>query len=197
MEKPKKLIRSKVAAILPAKEIVIITDKAELNNLYSLKIQEEVAEIKSSFYADVEEFADLLQVVICFAEQNGFMLEELIQVGLNKRTKKGVFSNQVLTNLNPNNPSNALYFNKRYYPAAVLPKESEDKDGYSDIVMMYEVNSETGAVTDMVSGFYNFIADVWVSSGGVPFELFCWSHIDTPPDDVLNSNWPLIQVLIA
>jgi predicted house-cleaning noncanonical NTP pyrophosphatase (MazG superfamily) len=112
---PKKLIREKVAEDIKnskrkENEIEIISDQNELNGLYELKIQEEINEIKNSEYKDIYEFVDLIHVAFCFAEQNGFSIEEL-QNALNKKgTEKGFFSNVVLNNLNPENKSNKIYF---------------------------------------------------------------------------------------
>lgn len=113
--KPKKLIRDKIPAkIQENKEYEIIESKSELNQLYVLKVKEELNEIQHADFNDIKEFADLLDVVYSFAEQNGFSKEKLELIRLEKYEKKGTFSNIALNNLNPHNPSNMLYFVENY-----------------------------------------------------------------------------------
>lgn len=110
MNKPKKLIRESMINTIPPEERERITDKIELNHLYALKIQEELQEIQRSGHKDLSEFADLLQVVIDFAGANGFSDHEVTHARECKENAKSWYENLVLTNLNPHNPSNALYF---------------------------------------------------------------------------------------
>lgn len=108
--KPKKLIREKIISKLKDDEFEIITDLKELNKLYAMKVREELAEIQESDHKDIMEFVDLIQVAVCWTEQNGFSHEQ-IELNANiKFTQKGKFSNLVLNNLNPENTSNKLYF---------------------------------------------------------------------------------------
>ena len=111
--KPKKLIREKITSKLKEGEFENITNQEELNALYALKIKEELAEIQDSDHKDIMEFVDLIQVAVCFAEQNGFSYEQIELAGNIKYVEKGKFSNLVLNNLNPENPSNKLYFKKK------------------------------------------------------------------------------------
>lgn len=110
MKKPKKLIRNKVIFNLKASEWEFIEDQQELNVLYEIKIREEIEEIKASNYKDVMEFVDLIQVTFSFARRNGFTHEEIEAALLSKSIEKGIFGNIALNNLNPNNPSNKIYF---------------------------------------------------------------------------------------
>ncbi len=110
MIKPKKLIRKNITEKLKPSEWEFIEDKQELNKLYALKVQEELKEIQDSQHNDIMEFVDLIQVAFSFAKQNGFTHEELANAMAEKSIEKGAFSNIALNNLNPENPSNALYF---------------------------------------------------------------------------------------
>ena len=110
MEKPKKLIRKYITEKLKEGEWEEITDQKELNKLYALKIKEELEEIQESEHKDIMEFADLLQVVFSFAKQNGFTHEQIAAAMIEKSVDKGTFGRLALNNLNPNNPSNELYF---------------------------------------------------------------------------------------
>lgn len=108
--KPKKLIRKFITEKLKEGEWEIITDQNELNKLYALKIHEELEEIQTSEYKDIMEFVDLIQVAFSFAKQNGFTYEQLSVALIEKSVEKGSFGRLALNNLNPENPSNKLYF---------------------------------------------------------------------------------------
>jgi predicted house-cleaning noncanonical NTP pyrophosphatase (MazG superfamily) len=108
--KPKKLIRKFITEKLKEGEWETITDQNELNKLYALKIREELEEIQTSEHKDIMEFVDLIQVAFSFAKQNGFTHEQLSVALIEKSVEKGSFGRLALNNLNPNNPSNKLYF---------------------------------------------------------------------------------------
>lgn len=108
--KRKKLIRSHIVNKLKPGEWETINDKDELNNLYALKVREELAEIQESDHKDITEFVDLIEVAFSFAEQNGFDQNEVQEVLVTKAVLKGKFGKLALNNLNPENPSNKLYF---------------------------------------------------------------------------------------
>jgi predicted house-cleaning noncanonical NTP pyrophosphatase (MazG superfamily) len=108
--KPKKLIRGNIIEKLRIGEYEIISDKKELNDLYALKVQEELQEVIASNHSDINEFADLASSVFQFARQNGFSEKDLSAAIASKDASSGVFSNIALNNLNPENPSNKIYF---------------------------------------------------------------------------------------
>jgi len=108
--KPKKLIRKGICCFLKRGEFEKINDQDELNRLYAMKIREELAEIQASEHKDIMEFVDLIQVAFEFAKQNGFSDEKITQAMIEKTVEKGAFGRMSLTNLNPNNPSNKIYF---------------------------------------------------------------------------------------
>jgi predicted house-cleaning noncanonical NTP pyrophosphatase (MazG superfamily) len=105
----KKLIRDKMAFILDPEELDNCDNKEELMGLYTLKLREEIEEIKGADYKDIMEYADLIQVALGLASLNGFKMEDVMKAMEDKYELKGGFSNLVLTNLNPNNPSNKIY----------------------------------------------------------------------------------------
>jgi predicted house-cleaning noncanonical NTP pyrophosphatase (MazG superfamily) len=107
---PKKLIRKKTTSKLKEGEWEEISDLNELNKLYALKIREELSEIQQSDHKDIMEFVDLIQVAFSFAKMNGFRHEELAMSITLKSLDKGTFGRIVLNNLNPENPSNKIYF---------------------------------------------------------------------------------------
>lgn len=108
--KPKKLIRKFITEKLKEGEWEMITDQKELNQLYAIKVREELAEIQESDHKDIMEFVDLIQVAFSFAKQNGFTHEQISIALVEKSVNKGTFGRLALNNLNPNNPSNKLYF---------------------------------------------------------------------------------------
>lgn len=108
--KPMKLIRDKVIAKLKAGEVRHVLNEDDLNDLYMLKVLEELGEIEKSDFKDAMEFADILEAIYTLAARNGFDKEYLERAMFQKREKKGGFSNLVLVNMNPNNPSNRIYY---------------------------------------------------------------------------------------
>lgn len=108
--KPKKLIRKYITEILKPGEWEMISDQKELNQLYAIKVREELAEIQASDHKDIMEFVDLVQVAFSFAKVNGFTHEQLSLALIEKTVEKGPFGRLALNNLNPENPSNKLYF---------------------------------------------------------------------------------------
>lgn len=105
----KKLIRNKMALQLNPDDLDYCLDREELIGLYTLKLREEIEEIKNSDYKDIMEYADLIQVTLSLASLNGFMMDDVMKAIDDKYELKGGFTNLVLTNLNPNNPSNKIY----------------------------------------------------------------------------------------
>ena len=108
--KPKKLIRKFITEKLKEGEWETITDQKELKHLNAIKVREELAEIQESDHKDILEFVDLIQVAFSFAKQNGFTHEQMSTALVEKSVNKGTFGRLALNNLNPNNPSNKLYF---------------------------------------------------------------------------------------
>lgn len=105
----KKLIRNKIVERLDVSEWEVITDQYQLNHLYALKVQEELNEIISARFQDGLEFADLIDVAYAFANANGFTAAEIDSLRSQKEVLRGGFSDIVLTNLDPDNPSNQIY----------------------------------------------------------------------------------------
>lgn len=190
--KPKKLIREKITSKLKEGEFENITDLSELNKLYAIKVREELAEIQDSEHKDIMEFVDLIQVAVCFAEQNGFSQEQIELFANIKYVEKGKFSNLVLNNLNPENPSNKLYFEKtknEFHPMWKKPEPSGDEDGYSKTVIVYELDHDTKKVVDSDLGFYNFETEKWNVLGDFSMNLWCWTEIPNPTNFMQDKDW--------
>lgn len=110
MNNPKKLIRDKIIDKLIPDEWETISNQDELNQLYAIKVREELAEIQQSDHKDIMEFVDLMDVAYAFAKQNGFTQDQITAARLEKLKEKGIFGRLALNNLNPENPSNKMYF---------------------------------------------------------------------------------------
>ena len=112
--KVKKLVRDKVKEKLHTSEYEYCENKEELNNLVCQKIREELLEVINSDFSDIKEFADLTQIVQHLCKINGFSSSQINKAIIEKTKERGGFSNLVLTNLNPNNSSNNIYFEEYY-----------------------------------------------------------------------------------
>lgn len=190
--KPKKLIRNKIIEKLKDGEYETITDKDELNRLYGIKVREELEEIKASNHKDIMEFVDLIQVAFSFAKQNGFTHEQLSIALIEKTVDKGLFGRIALNNLNPENPSNKIYFEKtknEFHPMWKKPEPSGDNDGYSKTVIVYELDHDTKKVVDSDLGYYNFEKETWNVLGDFSLKLCCWTEIPNPTQFMQDKDW--------
>ena len=92
-----KLVRDRIPEIIEAsgKSCVteILSDKAYLR-LLDAKLDEELAEYHSD--QNIEELADLLEVIYAAAMARGYTLEQLESVRAAKAEKRGAFANKIL-----------------------------------------------------------------------------------------------------
>lgn len=92
-----KLVRDRIPEIIEAsgKSCVteILSDKAYLR-LVDAKLDEELAEYHSN--QNIEELADLLEVIYAAAMARGYTLEQLESVRAAKAEKRGAFANKIL-----------------------------------------------------------------------------------------------------
>lgn len=105
-----KLVRDKSPKLYKGREFRKISNQDELNNLYHKKMIEEVAEIKDSDFLDCNEYADLIQVAISCAEMNGISAGHVLDAVMRKAKNRGVFTDLVMDDINPNKPTNKIYF---------------------------------------------------------------------------------------
>jgi hypothetical protein len=108
----RKLVRNKLAQRIREKgdTVYVIKDKLQRNKLFMLKVLEEVREIEASNFEDDREFADLLQVVKDWIDDNG-MNESVKDLRFNKMLDLGTYEGDAVQP-DPNNPSNAIYYEK-------------------------------------------------------------------------------------
>ena len=92
-----KLVRDKIPEIIEQSgktcEIAILADKEYLQML-DKKLDEELAEYHKD--QNIEELADLLEVLYATAKARGYSIEELEQVRIEKQKTRGGFEGKVL-----------------------------------------------------------------------------------------------------
>ena len=92
-----KLVRDKVPEILKKEGAVvqyqIMEDKYYRHELF-LKLHEETEELMDDPH-DIEEYADILEVLDCIMKLNGVSFEQVMKVKEEKRIKKGSFTDKI------------------------------------------------------------------------------------------------------
>ncbi|MTI67902.1 MAG: phosphoribosyl-ATP pyrophosphohydrolase [Firmicutes bacterium] len=88
-----KLVRDKIPNIIEAdnkKYLTEIVKKDELKELLNKKLREEVEEYIES--NDIEEIADILEVIYAIIENNNVSKKEVEKIRKNKKEKRGGFN---------------------------------------------------------------------------------------------------------
>ena len=92
-----KLVRDKIPEIIDAScktcRTEVLSDDEYLKMLYA-KLDEELAEYHKD--QNIEELADLIEVIYAVAKARGYTLEELEQVRAEKAAKRGGFEKRIL-----------------------------------------------------------------------------------------------------
>lgn len=92
-----KLVRDRIPEIIEASGKIcateILSDEAYLR-MVDAKLDEELAEYHSD--QNIEELADLLEVIYAAAMARGYTLEQLESVRAAKAEKRGAFANKIL-----------------------------------------------------------------------------------------------------
>ena len=95
-----KLVRDKIPEIIEASgktcETEILSDEEYLQML-DKKLDEELAEYHQE--QNIEELADLLEVLYATAKARGYSIEELEQVRIEKQKERGGFDGKILLRL--------------------------------------------------------------------------------------------------
>ena len=92
-----KLVRDFIPEIIQAKGQCCITrvlDETEYLEMIDAKLDEELAEYRKE--RNIEELADLLEVIYAAAEAKGYSREQLEQVRANKALQRGGFRKRLL-----------------------------------------------------------------------------------------------------
>lgn len=92
-----KLVRDRIPQIIEAsgkKPVIRVASKEELGTLLVDKLKEEVKEFKNS--GEVEELADILEVVEAIGKTKGLSMRELLREKRKKQSERGSFSERVV-----------------------------------------------------------------------------------------------------
>lgn len=97
MKKPiNKLVRDNIPFICEQNGQVPLTkilDDKEYTSALITKLQEEVGEYLEGF--DIEELADIVEVIEALAENQGSSIKEVMEIKQNKQSKNGAFKNKI------------------------------------------------------------------------------------------------------
>ena len=97
MKEYHKLVRDKIPEVLDAKKIkytISIAGEIEFEKKLSEKLQEEVDEFNES--KDIEELADILEVVYAFADLKKSNKEEIETIRVKKAKERGSFNQRII-----------------------------------------------------------------------------------------------------
>ncbi|MFC4236318.1 nucleoside triphosphate pyrophosphohydrolase [Thalassospira xianhensis] len=86
-----KLVRDLLSDRIPAAELRIEENPESLRQMAIRKLHEEFGELADTDYSDVNEFADVLEVVLHIAKQGGITEEEVFSARDKKAAEKGRF----------------------------------------------------------------------------------------------------------
>ena len=91
-----KLVRDKIPEIIEKsgkKPVVRIMEEDEYIKALEIKLDEEVAEYHES--GEIEELADVLEVIYALCEAQGYSVEQLMTVYQNKHNERGGFKKKI------------------------------------------------------------------------------------------------------
>ena len=91
-----KLVRDHIPQIIlesGKKCVTAVLSEVDYQRALEQKMEEEIAEYRASH--ELEELADLMEVVIAAAEAMGYSLEELEAVRIKKKNSRGGFSQRI------------------------------------------------------------------------------------------------------
>ena len=92
-----KLVRDKIPELITQNgetAIIRILEDAEYLSFLESKLDEEVSEYHTS--TDIEELADILEVIWALGEVHGYSIDEMIKIGQQKKAERGGFSKKIL-----------------------------------------------------------------------------------------------------
>ena len=91
-----KLIRDKYINIINSSELSKCKDNVERLSRLDEKLDEESLELRDSNFEDVNEFADVLEVIYAIAEIKGISPEDIESARIKKLNDKGGFNSGLL-----------------------------------------------------------------------------------------------------
>lgn len=87
-----KLVRDRLDCRILAEERRVETDPQRMEELLRRKLEEELAELRESGYADVSEFADVIEVLRALAALPGIAPGDIEDVRREKAQERGGFA---------------------------------------------------------------------------------------------------------
>ena len=92
----KKLVRDYYDRIIPTWQLERSEPGLEFFYWLEEKLVEEMNECKDRYFKDVEEWADLVQVIYSMAQIHGFTVDEIEEARVEKHMRLGGFSKRLL-----------------------------------------------------------------------------------------------------
>jgi predicted house-cleaning noncanonical NTP pyrophosphatase (MazG superfamily) len=94
--KKMKLIRDKYIEIISSEKLTKVSSREQHSELLTRKLFEEINELWETGFHSLEEFADVLEVLMAIAKHKGVSLEAVEKIRLKKRDEKGGFEDGVI-----------------------------------------------------------------------------------------------------
>jgi len=92
----RKIIRDDLTNVIQEDRYEFVKDKQEHLDMLIQKIDEELLELKESDYTDVDEYADVIEVIVGIAKLKGIPEHCIDTARLIKNADKGMFNNGVI-----------------------------------------------------------------------------------------------------
>ena len=93
----RKLIRDKLDKVIPDNELEFVSG-TQYDEMLRDKLQEELAELIDTQYTDVDEFADVIEVLYALAELNNITKHEIQSKRIEKLYERGGFRKGLVLN---------------------------------------------------------------------------------------------------
>ena len=95
----RKLIRDKLDLVISAKELEVVRPASqEYSCLIQDKLYEELKELENSNFNNVDEYADIFEVLIAIAKTKGISKDEILSRRIEKLSEKGAFTKGLVLN---------------------------------------------------------------------------------------------------
>lgn len=134
-----KLVRDKYKDILPSNKLSIALP-SEVNHYLIKKLQEEVKEFIETDLSDLEELADVMEVIACIMEHKDLDADALLDIAATKNLEKGSFHELLLYDDSEKDASENNGGSTDYYK---LPQGAKD---LQDLIEAKNMNFSQGNI---------------------------------------------------